>query len=113
MGRGCRAFMGYIVHPRCKAALVAACTAASLSGCAYMGNEGATRADAARALGMSPADLVIVSREYDIPASGGVEYTLANYTVHTNAGLTYTCDLDPPPPAPTISLHRTICKRKP
>ena len=112
MGRGFRAFMDHSVHLRRQTTLAVVFTAASLSGCASMGMDGATRADAARALGLSPADLVIVSREYDIPASGGVEYTLANYTVHTDSGLTYTCDLDTSS-APTISPHRTVCKRKP
>jgi hypothetical protein len=111
-----RIFRAFIVDTAClgrKAVLVIAFGAVTLTGCAYMAAEGATRADAARALGMSPRDVVIVSREYDLPASGDAEYTLANYTVETSAGLTYTCDFDPPPPAQTITPHRTVCKRKP
>lgn len=104
-----RIFRGSGMSIRYVTVLAVAVTA---TGCAYMGTKGATRADAARALGMSPGDVVVVSREYTIPASGGEDYALAGYTVMTNTGLTYVCDVAAPPPGQAVSRRRPVCKPK-
>jgi len=109
MERGSRKLGPFARHT---AMLLIAFTAATATGCSYMGTRGATRADAARALGMAPGDVVIVSREYTLPRSGDADYALAGYTVKTSAGITYTCDVDSPSSGQTISPYRTVCKRK-
>ena len=65
----------------------------ALSGCASMGNEGNTRMAAARALGLKPGDVIIVSRSYRETGPGVADIALANYTVETSGGVTYVCDL--------------------
>lgn len=64
-----------------------------LSGCASMGGEGNTRAATARALGLSPGDVIIVSRSYRETGPGVADIALANYTVETSGGVTYVCDM--------------------
>lgn len=49
---------------------------------------GATRFDAARALGLPMADVIIVSRDYEM---SGDTLALSRYTVRTRSDLTYTC----------------------
>ncbi|HEV2213600.1 MAG TPA: hypothetical protein VGS99_09650 [Gammaproteobacteria bacterium] len=61
---------------------------AATAGCASMGPTGATRFDAARALGLPPADVIIVSRDYEM---SGDTLALSRYTVRTRSDLTYTC----------------------
>jgi len=109
MERGSRNLGPFVRH---MAILAIAFAAGTATGCSYMGTRGATRADAARVLGMAPGDLVIVSREYTLPRSGDADYALAGYTVKTSDGITYTCDVDSPPSGQTISPYRTTCKRK-
>lgn len=104
-----RGFWGFGMYIRYFTFLV---IAYAVAGCAYMGTKGATRVDAARALGMSPGDVVVVSREYTIPASGGEDYALAGYTVMTSTGITYICDVAPPSPGQAISRHHPVCKPK-
>jgi len=61
---------------------------AATAGCASMGPTGATRFDAARALGLSPADVIVVSQDYEMDGS---QIALSKYTVKTRSDLTYTC----------------------
>jgi len=58
------------------------------AGCASMDPMGATRFDAARALGLPPADVIVVSRDYEM---SGDTLALSRYTVKTRSDLTYTC----------------------
>lgn len=53
-----------------------------------MGPAGATRFDAARALGLPPADVIVLSRDYEM---SGDTLALSRYTVKTRSDLTYTC----------------------
>lgn len=76
-------------------------TVTAMSGCASMGPMGATRFDAARALGLPAADVIIVSRDYEM---SGDTLALSRYTVKTRSDRTYTCTpvaqpLNPPDPA--------------
>lgn len=67
--------------------------AIALTGCAYMGTPGSTRADAAKALGMAPSDVVIMSLAYDETGPKAEDFALANYTVKTRSGATYVCNM--------------------
>lgn len=53
-----------------------------------MGPPGATRFDAAKALGLPPADVIVLSRDYEMTGS---QLALSAYTVKTRSDLTYTC----------------------
>lgn len=89
--------------------LAIAAALAVLTGCASMGGEGNTRAATARALGLTPGDVIIVSRSYNETGPGVADLALANYTVLTSAGFTYVCD----PPAKAGAPDAPVCKRKP
>ena len=83
----------------------------ALSGCASMGGEGNTRAATAKALGLKPGDVIIVSRSYQETGPGVADIALANYTVETSGGLTYICD--PHAVSKAAAPDEPVCKRKP
>ena len=83
----------------------------ALSGCASMGSEGNTRAATAKALGLKPGDVIIVSRSYQETGPGVADIALANYTVETSGGLTYVCDMSAGSKA--AAPDAPVCKRKP
>ena len=83
----------------------------ALSGCANMGGEGNTRAATARALGLKPGDVIIVSRSYEETGPGVGDIALANYTVETREGATYVCDLHAGSDA--AAPDQPVCKLKP
>lgn len=82
-----------------------------LSGCAYMGAQGSTRADAARALGMSPDDVVILSTAYSESGPRPSDFALANYTVKTSAGVTYVCAFASAPDIQDPTQAEPVCKK--
>jgi hypothetical protein len=75
-----------------------------------MGAQGSTRADAARALGMAPSDVVIVSLAYDETGPKAADFALANYTVKTKSGVTYTCDRPASPKPGSAVPAPLVCK---
>ncbi len=89
--------------------LTLAAALAALTGCASMGGEGYTRAATARALGLAPGDVIIVSRSYNETGPDVADLALANYTVLTSDGYTYICDPHTKAGAPDAP----VCKRKP
>ena len=86
-------------------------TTSLLSGCAYMGSRGSTRADAARALGMQPGDVIILSTAYSESGPRAADFTLANYTVKTRSGVTYSCDFPPPAAGQDATETVPVCKQ--
>ena len=90
---------------------MATALAIALSGCASMGAEGNARAATARALGLKPGDVIIVSRSYAETGPGVADIALANYTVETSAGVTYICD--PQAHARATAPDVPVCTRKP
>jgi len=78
-----------------------------------MGPAGATRADTAKALGLPPGDVFILSRAYEETGPGPADIALANYTIETRAGYTYICDLEPRAGARGTAPQQPVCKRKP
>ncbi len=83
----------------------------ALAGCASMGSEGNTRAATAKALGLSPGDVIIVSRSYRETGPGVADIALANYTVQTSGGVTYICDLHAGSKA--LAPDQPTCRVKP
>ncbi|HEV2333440.1 MAG TPA: hypothetical protein VGV16_09785 [Gammaproteobacteria bacterium] len=79
---------------------------AATAGCASMGPEGATRFDAARALGLPPADVIIVSRDYEM---SGDTFALSRYTVKTRSDRTYTCTPVAQPLSPAAPAQQQVC----
>ena len=87
--------------------------AAALSaGCASMGPPGATRYDAAKALGIAPSDVIILSRDYAMSGSGDGDLYLSQYTIKTSSDLTYTCTITNPTALPADGAKRQVCKPK-
>lgn len=84
---------------------------AVLPGCASMGAEGNTRAATARALGLAPGDVIIVSRSYAETGPATDDLALANYTIQTSAGFTYVCDMQAL--GMVAAPKEPVCKRKP
>ena len=78
-------------------------------GCASMGPLGATRFDAARALGLPPADVIVVSRDYEM---NGSQIALSTYTVKTRSDLTYTCTPVAQPSIQANPSKRQVCVPK-
>ncbi len=76
-----------------------------------MGAEGTTRADAARALGMEPSDVVILSTAYDESGPKDADFALANYTVMTSSGLTYICAFDSTSADQASPQTEPVCKQ--
>jgi len=97
----------------CNTAAIAVAVAISFAGCASMGPTGATRADTAKALGLAPSDVFILSRDYEETGPGPADIALANYTIQTSAGYTYICDLESRPGARGTATQQPVCKRKP
>lgn len=84
---------------------------AVLPGCASMGAEGNTRAATARALGLAPGDVIIISRSYAETGPAVADIALANYTIETSAGFTYVCDMQAH--ERVAAPQEPVCKRKP
>ncbi|HEU5399034.1 MAG TPA: hypothetical protein VFV77_07115 [Gammaproteobacteria bacterium] len=76
------------------------------AGCASMGPAGATRSDAARALGLPPADVIVLSRDYEM---SGSQLALSKYTVKTRSDLTYTCIPVSQPSAQRDPAKQQVC----
>jgi len=104
--RGSGEFRGYSIG--CGLLLAAL---AVLPGCASMGGEGNTRAATARALGLAPGDVIIISRSYAETGPAVADIALANYTIETSSGFTYVCDLQAH--GRVAAPQEPVCKRKP
>lgn len=88
--------------------IIAVCTA----GCASMGPKGATRLDAAKALGLPASDVILLSRDYEIKGSGDNTLALDNYTVKTRSNRTYTCTLVSSRMAGHLPVMQPVCVPK-
>lgn len=119
MGRSVRGifidFRGHAVPAAFRSArFVSIIAAVGLAGCASMGPAGATRFDAARALGLSPSDVIVLSRDYELTGSGADQLALSNYTIKTRSDQTYTCTLVPASPSASLTDPgaRSVCVPK-